>query len=374
MNTLADPSKNRRERPGCKAHGAVASGFLPHATLAHPCAAHEPQCMCGYMRIPSTAQRRHRAAQQVFRGVRARQRGVALLVALLAVALAVIMASSLIDHGEQGRARLRNQWRAEQSAELMRGLEAWAAQAILADQRASPELDPLDAPWRQPLPPITVPGAVISGQLRDLGACFNVNALAPAGMTDDAAVRRMQRVLSGLNLQTRIANQAADYIDRDREVQENGAEDVAYAALRPAGRAANRPFADVSELKRLPAVDARAYAALAPFVCAAPADAQFNLNSVPPLLWLAVADGIDMQQARRLAREPGTAYRSIAAVAEALQREGINNVDLSAFSLGSNGYQLQAQIDADGLVFDYSSVLLRTQGKVQVVARVRGRL
>src|SRR3546814_17776363 len=50
-------SKNRRERPECKAHGAVASGILPHATLAHPCAAQEPQCTCGYMRIPSTAQR-----------------------------------------------------------------------------------------------------------------------------------------------------------------------------------------------------------------------------------------------------------------------------------------------------------------------------
>src|SRR3546814_14595685 len=84
--------------------------------------------------------------------IRANQRGVALLVALLAVALAVIMASSLIDRGEQGRARLRNQWRAEQSAELMRGLEAWAVQVILADERASPDFDPLDAPWRQPLP------------------------------------------------------------------------------------------------------------------------------------------------------------------------------------------------------------------------------
>src|SRR3546814_7398323 len=95
----------------------------------------------------------------------------------------------------------------------------------------------------------------------------------------------------------------------------------------------------------------RVYAALAPYVCAAPADAQFNLNSAPPVLWLALADGINLGQAHRLAREPGTAYRSIEAVAEALRREGINNADLGAFSLGSNAYQVQAQIDADGLVF-----------------------
>src|SRR3546814_20205148 len=47
-----DASKNRRERPECKAHGAQG-----------------PQCTYGYMRIPSTAQRRNRAAQQVLRGV-----------------------------------------------------------------------------------------------------------------------------------------------------------------------------------------------------------------------------------------------------------------------------------------------------------------
>src|SRR3546814_18644116 len=44
-------SRNRRERPECKAHGAQ-----------------EPQCTCWYMRIPSTAQRSNRVAQQVSRG------------------------------------------------------------------------------------------------------------------------------------------------------------------------------------------------------------------------------------------------------------------------------------------------------------------
>src|SRR3546814_7043597 len=76
-------------------------------------------------------------------------------------------------------------------------------------------------------------------------------------------------LLIGLNLETRIANQAADYVDRDGEVQQSGAEDVAYAAMRPPARSANRPFTDISELKRLPAVDGRVYAALAPYVCAA---------------------------------------------------------------------------------------------------------
>ena len=52
----------------CKAHGAAAPALPAPATLAHPCAAQEPQCTCWYMRIPSTAQRSNRAAQEVSRG------------------------------------------------------------------------------------------------------------------------------------------------------------------------------------------------------------------------------------------------------------------------------------------------------------------
>lgn len=298
-----------------------------------------------------------------------RQRGVALIVALLAVALAVLLAASLIDDGELGRARLRNQWRAEQSSELMRGLEAWAAQILLADQRLSPDLDTLADPWAQPAPPIVIPGAVINGRLRDLGGCFNLNSLAPAGVTDPQAVRRLQRVLVGLRLDPRIATQAADWRDRDREPQDGGAEDNAYAALNPPGRTANRAFVDASELKRLPLVDAAAWATLAPYVCALPEDARINLNTAPAWLWLSVAEGIDIAQARRLAREPGTAYRSLDAVHESLAREGFGNVDLTAFSLSSVHFRVEARIDANGTTFDYRSVLAREPGRVRVLVR-----
>src|SRR3546814_1922683 len=42
--------------------------LFPYTTLFRFCAAQEPQCTYGYMRIPSTAQRSNRVAQQVSRG------------------------------------------------------------------------------------------------------------------------------------------------------------------------------------------------------------------------------------------------------------------------------------------------------------------
>src|SRR3546814_10495113 len=42
--------------------------LFPYTTLFRFCAAQEPQCTYGYMRIPSTAQRSNRVAQHVSRG------------------------------------------------------------------------------------------------------------------------------------------------------------------------------------------------------------------------------------------------------------------------------------------------------------------
>lgn len=303
-----------------------------------------------------------------------RERGVALLLALLVVALAAILAAALLDRGEVARAALRNQVRGEQSFELMRGLELWAGQALMADLRAEPDLDTLADAWAQPLPPIEVPGARIHGRLRDLGGCFNLNDLAPDGNTDADAVQRLRRVLRGLRLPEAIAAQAADWADRDLQAQAQGAEDAVYAAAQPPGRAGNHGFVSVDELRRLPAVDAAAFAALVPLVCAVPGPTRINLNTAPPALWLSVDDRIDLGIARRLARGADSAFRSLDAVQAALQREGIEGADLRAFGLSSEWFLLEARIDSDGVAYTYTSLLNRGRSKTRVQWRVRGQM
>ena len=70
-----------------------------------------------------------------------RQRGVALLIALLAVALAVILIASLLDRGELAYARSRNALRGEQAIAYSEGLEAYAAQVLQRDRELDPGLD-----------------------------------------------------------------------------------------------------------------------------------------------------------------------------------------------------------------------------------------
>lgn len=108
-----------------------------------------------------------------------RQRGVALIIALLAVALALVLIAGLLDRGELGYARARNLLRGEQAQAYAEGLDAFAARVLVKSAEESPGLDAADSLWALPLPPQTVPGGIISARMRDLNGCFNLNNLGP---------------------------------------------------------------------------------------------------------------------------------------------------------------------------------------------------
>jgi general secretion pathway protein K len=305
---------------------------------------------------------------------RRRDRGVALIAALLVVALAVVLIAALLDRGEAVRARSRNTLRAEQGWQLMRGLEGWAAAALRQDWEQSATVDSREDVWAQPLPPLELPEAKIEGRLIELGGCFNLNALRPAGQEDARVVARFERLLRVLKLEPTIAAQVRDWIDPDADPNSGGAEDLALQLRRPPYRAANRPFAHVSELRLLPAVSARAYAVLRPHVCALPADAPLNLNTASVELWMSLADDIGQTQAQRLARDGRARYRDLEAVQREFEALGLAPLPPDAsLGVGSSWFVLEAQIRSDGIPFAYWSLLQREPDGIRVTARSRGR-
>ena len=302
-----------------------------------------------------------------------RQRGVALLAAVLVVALAVVLVAAMLDRGEAARARSRNALRAEQGWQLMIGLEGWAASALRRDQLDGGGVDSRDDVWAQPLPPIDLPQGRIFGRLREMGGCFDVNSLV-AGTQDNAlALDRFTRLLRVLKLDIAIAAQAADWIDADASPRSGGAEDAALQMRRPPQRTANRKFGHVSELRLLPAIDAEVYAALLPHVCALPQATPMNLNTASEAVWMSLSDSIGAGDARRLARDGRARYADIGAVQQELERLGLPPVPLDGLGVQSDWFVAEADIEADGVSFRYSSLLQRGPDGVRVLARLRGR-
>lgn len=219
---------------------------------------------------------------------RERQRGVALLVALLVVALAVILVAALLDRGELALARTRNVLRAEQAEAYAQGLEIYAAQILLTTIAQTPHTNA--SPWALPLPPQAVPGGMISATMHDLNGCFNLNNLSLKARDHARWLTAFGALLTALGIPDQnLAGAVQAWLGA-------GSDNVAtrYLALAVPYRPRGDVFAHVSELRLVQGVSSDIYARLAPYVCALPPGTKVNVDtaSVPVLQSLGLSQAI----------------------------------------------------------------------------------
>lgn len=228
-----------------------------------------------------------------------RQRGVALVTAVLIVALATLLAVDVGFKGYLDQRRTANAFALDQSFEVALGGEAWASDVLRRDKLQSSKTDDFTEEWATPIPPIPLEdlGGEFEGQLEDLQGRFNLNDLVKydaggQGAVDEGAVRRLERLLELLELEPKWAKFIADWIDSDTNPQfPDGAEDTVYTGLQPPYRTANMPITRTSELLALPEFGIERYKRLEPFVTALPANTPINLCTASPELLDAIVEG-----------------------------------------------------------------------------------
>jgi len=172
---------------------------------------------------------------------RRRQRGVALITAVLIVALGTMLAASVFFRGYLDQRRSATLFALDQAYEVALGAEAWAADFLRQDRQESNDDHPAEA-WAQPLPPLPLDdGGTVEGRLEDMQGRFNLNNLKkPDGTTNEAAVEQLERILQMLEIEPSWAAAIADWVDIDAEPGfPDGAEDSVYTSLTPPHRAAN---------------------------------------------------------------------------------------------------------------------------------------
>jgi general secretion pathway protein K len=230
-----------------------------------------------------------------------RQRGVALIMAMLVVALATTAATALISREAMDVERTANLLESDQAWAYVEGGEAWA-RMILARDLKDNKTDSAKDEWAQLPPPIQVPGGYLAGNIEDLQGRFNLNnVVTKEGKTDTRAMALFQRLLRQLGLDEGIAQAVADWIDADVEARApGGAEDDFYAGLSPPYRTPNRPMADVSELRLVRGVTPEVYDKLAPYVTALPERTPININTAAPIVVAAAAEGLPLDVVREV--------------------------------------------------------------------------
>ena len=213
-----------------------------------------------------------------------RQRGVALITAVLIVALATILAIDVTFRGMVDQRRSANLLAFDQGFEVALGAEAWAADFLRQDAQDSQQ-DHLGETWAQSMPPLPIDEGIgtVEGRVEDMQGRFNLNNLVFAdGTPNEPAIRQLERILTMVEVEPTWAAAIADWVDADVDPGfPDGAEDSAYTGMDPPHLAANMPVTRASELMVLPEFGIDRYRRLQPFVTALPVGTKLNVCTAP---------------------------------------------------------------------------------------------
>ncbi len=289
------------------------------------------------------------------------QRGAALLLAMMIVALVATAAASMIWQ----------QWRAVQveSAERARAQATWIlngaldwGRLILREDARSGGADHLGEPWALPLAEARLstflavdnanvddaPEAFLSGHIVDAQSRYNLRNLIEGGQVLPKEVAAFGRLLESLDLDRSLAVRIA----------------TALNAASPAGPAASAPGGgsqtpdgpqrlmpqSVAQLAWL-GVDAEAIQRLAPYVVLLPARSAVNLNTAAREVLMAAVDGLDAGGAERLIQaRQRTPFRNIAE-AKALLPESIV-FDAQRVGVASRYFELHGRLRLEDRILD----------------------
>lgn len=306
-----------------------------------------------------------------------RQRGVALITAVLIVALGTILAVSVFFRSFLDQRRSATLFALDQAYEVALGAEAWAADFLRRDQQDS-QTDHFGESWAQPLPPLPLDdGGTVEGRLEDMQGRFNLNNLRFAdGTTNEDAVKQLERVLEMRGLEPAWATAMADWIDFDTQPGfPDGAEDTVYTALTPPHRAANMPITRVSELMVLSGFGAERYARLAPYVAALPVGTKLNVCTAPGEVLDALSEGVrefSLNPEDLAKRRADACFPTLRELQGALGDEAYNKVK-DSLTESSNYFRANVWVTIGTNQFTLYSLLARgTQGPVRTILRSFG--
>lgn len=301
------------------------------------------------------------------------QRGAAILVAMLTVALVATLAG----------AALWRQWRAlevegserllQESTWILNGAMDWVRLILREDSRGG-TIDHLGEPWAVPLKesrlssflglePQDAAGreeVFLSGSIQDAQARMNFFNLVDNGKLSEPDLLAFQRLFHGLGLDPDLVPRLGERL----LLALGSAADVAGeapAALRP------------QRLEHLVVMGLppQALALLRPHAVWLPSRTALNLNTAGEIVIEASIPAIDRAEARRLvAARDRAPLRSLAAAQRLLPADA-PQLESSRFSLASRYFLASGQLRIDQRVIVEQSLLLRGPQEVQTIWRER---
>lgn len=302
-----------------------------------------------------------------------RQRGAAILVAMLIVALAATAAVSVLQQQDLALRQLTTARDYEQAMWVLKGGVQWARSILAQDARAS-AVDHGGELWASGLPSTDIEQGTVAGEISDQQGLFNLNNLVLEGMPSARDIDTFKRLLQEIGMQADLAAAIADWLDTDQEaLPAAGAEDAYYLRLPVPYRAANQPVAEIGELLRVRGMDGASLAQLRRFATALPRRTPVNVNLAPPELLVAVVPGLTLEEARALASTRAQApFRSLEEFQAKLPRRNLQWNE-GALAVGSDYFLVQGRATVGKADVRMEALLQRDRGVMPLIVWQRMR-
>jgi general secretion pathway protein K len=304
-----------------------------------------------------------------------RQRGAALLLAMIILTLITTLAAGMV--WQQYRAvQVEAAERARtQSAWILTGALDWARLILREDAKSGSNVDHLGEPWAVPLAEARLSSflaadknnnasdedgldAFLSGSISDVQARYNLRNLVAGGKLKTDELQVLQRLCELAGVPSSTAQQIGQGLlaswsgtDGNAAVAPQSVEQLVWLGVDP------------NELKRL-----------MPFVTLLPDNTTVNVNTAPREVLAAVVDGLDVGSAERLVqarqREP---FKDVESAVRA-QLPGGQSLQLQRLGVGSNYFEVQGQVRLGDRVLQERSLVKRPTGggsPVEVLRRER---
>ncbi|ENY71265.1 general secretion pathway protein K [Aeromonas diversa CDC 2478-85] len=240
-------------------------------------------------------------------GPRKGERGMALLVVLLILAVMVIVAANMSGRLQIELRRTANQVAGKQAWWYALSAEALVAKALAQDAKDNANVTHLGQYWARKETVFPVPDGQLKGEVRDLYGCFNLNSLEariggtnpnggtnpdgsqPGGtanpddpLSQPLPAQAFRILLTELGMDeydaVQLTDALRDWIDKDTVlVSSYGAEDAYYEGLNPPYLPANQRLLSLSELRMVRGVTPDLYRKLSPYLCVRP-DGELKVN------------------------------------------------------------------------------------------------
>ena len=305
---------------------------------------------------------------------RQRQRGVAVIIALLLTTLAITIVASLfwqqqvqVRSIENQRLQLQKQW-------ILRGALDWAGLILREDAKYS-SVDTLDEPWAVPLAETRLDqyvdngrddadaaDATLSGSITDAQARYNLTNLCPDGTINPAEVAAFAQMLANAHLDPALAQATADM-----EVAAKKKPDA--NAANPDNQSGPLPMnlTQVDDLLAVPGFTPEMLNKIKDFVIFLPRATPVNVNTAPAEVLAAIIDGLTLADAAALVASRNTAsFRYIADFTERLPGNSVSVSNLEA-SVMTNYFLVNGKVLMNRAELEVQALIERNGANTKLI-------